>query len=115
MQMTFNNRSIMALVLTATLLVAVTAGAFMLTCAEDAFASEPSPSDTRGTACDLHEGHEDPDSIVVTLPDRSDVSDIAVSDDAAARQLASSSRVEATGSLVVPLPAADPLCGRLLL
>jgi hypothetical protein len=105
----------MALVLAATLIVAVAAVAFMLTCAEDVLASEAPPSDTHDTACELHEGHEDQDSVAVTLPDRSDVSDIAALDGAAALQLASSSRVEATGSLVVPLPAADPLCGRLLL
>ena len=110
-----SNRGSVALVLVAMLLVAVAAGAFMLTCVEDAHASESSSPHTGGTACDLHEGHTAPDAVTVTLPDRSGASDMAVSVDAASFQYASSERVEASDSSGVPLSAADPLCGRLLL
>lgn len=115
MQMTLNHRSPMALVLVATLLVAVAAGAFMLTCVEDVYAAEPSSQHTGGTACDLHEGHTDSDAVFVTLPDRSGASDMVVFSDTVSAHIVSSTRVETMGSLVMPSSAADPLCGRLLL
>lgn len=108
-----SHRNSVALALVATLLVAVAAGAFMLTCTEDAYASGPSPSH-EGAACALHEGHVASDVGVVTLPDRSDVSDLAVVD-TASFQFAPSAQVEVASSAVVQLPIADPLCGRLLL
>ena len=115
MQISVDNRSSISFALVVALLVAVAAGALMLTCAEDAHAAVPSPSHTGGTACDIHEGHSVSDAVFVTLPERSDVYDLSLSTDIVASQFASSNRVEAVGSLVMPPPVADPLFGRLLL
>ena len=114
MQATHIHRSPVALGFIALLLVAVTAGAFMLTCVESVHAADAASSDA-GTACELHEGHAGPDPVTIAVPDRSGASDVAVSVDAAPFPEASSVRVEAPGSLVAPVRPADPLRGRLLL
>ena len=110
-----DTRRDIALTVTVALLVAVVAGAYMLTCVEDAQAAASLPLHADGTICDLHEGHTVSNAADATLPHRPGVPGMAVSVVSASSLFASSDRVATTAPSIVPPPAADPLCGRLLL
>ncbi len=105
---------VIALALVASLVTIVVAGAFMITCVEQADAAAV-PLMVGGVACALHEGHTSVGVVATTAPARSDSTSVPATSGDAPFRLRLGHQFAAPGTPTEPPLAPDPLFGRLLL